>query len=186
MALAATSAADAHEAAARLAHKHARNSTHAAKPHNRPSPLVTTITKIVGVVPFAVRMLIAALLGLALLLAVRSRVAALRARRLERQRLQLLEDVGLLQAALLPVPPARLGPVGTSAAYQPAAGPGGRVPAEVAVSERGRAAIVVQAAAVQRGASRDGEAAEVGRDSAIDLEHATQPAAAQDYARGRT
>ena len=54
----------------------------------------------------------------------RSRVAAVRARRLERQRGELLEDVGLLQAALLPVPPARLGPVGTSAAYRPAAGPG--------------------------------------------------------------
>ncbi len=101
-----------------------RTSAHAAKPHGRISPLVTTITKIVGVVPVAVRALIAALLALALALAVRSRVSALRARRLERQRVQLLEDVGLLQAALLPVPPARLGPVGTSAAYQPAAGPG--------------------------------------------------------------
>ena len=85
---------------------------------------MTTITKIVDVVPTAVRELIAALLALALALAARSRVAALRARRLERQRAQLLEDVGLLQAALLPIPPARLGPVGTSAAYEPAAGPG--------------------------------------------------------------
>ncbi|HTA31874.1 MAG TPA: PP2C family protein-serine/threonine phosphatase [Solirubrobacteraceae bacterium] len=88
------------------------------------SQLVTTITKFVDVVPTAVRGLIAALLALALALAVRSRVAAVRARRLERQRVELLADVGLLQAALLPVPPARLGPVGTSAAYQPAAGPG--------------------------------------------------------------
>jgi serine phosphatase RsbU (regulator of sigma subunit) len=69
-------------------------------------------------------MLIAALLGLALALAVRSRVSALRARHLERQRVELLEDVGLLQAALLPVPPARLGPVGSTVAYKPAAGPG--------------------------------------------------------------
>jgi hypothetical protein len=90
----------------------------------RTSPIVTTITKIVDVVPTAMRELIGALLALALALAVRSRFAALRARRLERQRSQLLDDVGLLQAALLPVPPARLGPVGTSAAYQPAAGPG--------------------------------------------------------------
>jgi serine phosphatase RsbU (regulator of sigma subunit) len=88
------------------------------------SPLVTTITKIVDVVPTPIRGLIAALLALAIALAVRSRVSALRARRLERQRAQLLEDVGLLQAALLPVPPARLGPVATSVAYQPAAGPG--------------------------------------------------------------
>ncbi|HUB73844.1 MAG TPA: SpoIIE family protein phosphatase, partial [Solirubrobacteraceae bacterium] len=57
-------------------------------------------------------------------LALRSRVAAARARRLERQRVQLLEDVGLLQAALLPVAPAQLGDVLTSAAYKPAAGPG--------------------------------------------------------------
>jgi Stage II sporulation protein E (SpoIIE) len=88
------------------------------------SPLTTTITRIVDVVPMPVRMLIAALLGLALALALRSRMSALRARRLERQRVELLEDVGLLQAALLPVPPVRLGPVGTSVAYQPAAGPG--------------------------------------------------------------
>jgi serine phosphatase RsbU (regulator of sigma subunit) len=98
--------------------------THGAKPLRRPSPIVTTITKIVGVVPTAVRELILALLALALALGVRSRFAALRARRLERQRTGLLEDVGLLQAALLPTPPARLGPVGTSVAYEPAAGPG--------------------------------------------------------------
>src|SRR5207253_2896303 len=56
--------------------------------------------------------------------AVRSRLTAMRARRLEIQRTQLLEDVGLLQAALLPEPPPRLGPVETSAAYRPADGPG--------------------------------------------------------------
>jgi serine phosphatase RsbU (regulator of sigma subunit) len=55
---------------------------------------------------------------------VRSRLIARRARRLEIQRSQLLADVGLLQAALLPEPPARLGPVATSAAYRPAEGPG--------------------------------------------------------------
>jgi serine phosphatase RsbU (regulator of sigma subunit) len=106
---------------------HAHGATadaHGAKPLRRPSPIVTTITKIVGVVPTAVRELILALLALALALGVRSRFAALRARRLERQRAGLLEDVGLLQAALLPTPPARLGPVGTSVAYEPAAGPG--------------------------------------------------------------
>jgi hypothetical protein len=87
------------------------------------APLATTITKIVGVVPTPVRVLIGALLALAFALAVRSRFAARRARRLEHQRAQLLEDVGLLQAALLPVAPVRLGPVGTTAAYRPAAGP---------------------------------------------------------------
>ncbi len=94
------------------------------RPHNRTSPLVTTITRIVDVVPVPLRILLGVLLALAVALGLRSRLVALRARRLERQRAQLLEDVGLLQAALLPVPPARLGPVGTSAAYRPADGPG--------------------------------------------------------------
>ncbi|HLB22067.1 MAG TPA: SpoIIE family protein phosphatase [Solirubrobacteraceae bacterium] len=90
-----------------------------------PQPaIVKTLTRIVGVVPTPVRILIAALIALALALAVRSRASGVRARRLMRQRGQLLEDVGLLQAALLPVPPPRLGPVGTSVAYRPADGPG--------------------------------------------------------------
>jgi anti-anti-sigma factor len=101
----------------------ARATTHG-PPRHGPSRLITTITKIVGVIPTQVWMLIGALLALAAALAARSRLAALRARRLERQRGQLLEDVGLLQAALLPVVHARLGPVGTSAAYRPADGPG--------------------------------------------------------------
>jgi hypothetical protein len=105
---------------------------------------VTTITRIVDVVPTPVRLLIAALLALAFALAVRSRVAAVRARRLERQRGELLEDVGLLQAALLPVPPARLGPVGTSAAYSPAAGPGaGGDFYDVFALEDGQLAVIV-------------------------------------------
>ncbi|MGH2912220.1 MAG: PP2C family protein-serine/threonine phosphatase [Solirubrobacteraceae bacterium] len=99
-----------------------RASHRSATPERLP-PLVKTITKIVGVVPVALWALMGLLLALALALAVRSRVAALRARRLDRQRVQLLEDVGLLQAALLPVPPARLGPVATSVAYRPANGP---------------------------------------------------------------
>jgi hypothetical protein len=100
----------------------------AAPPHPSPqartSPLVTTITKIADVVPLPVRFLLGLLLSLSLALGTRSWLAALRARRLERQRGELLEDVGLLQAALLPVTPPRLGVVGTSAAYRPADGPG--------------------------------------------------------------
>jgi Stage II sporulation protein E (SpoIIE) len=76
----------------------------------------------VSVVPTPVRILIGALLALALLLGLRSRFSAVRARRLEGQRRQLLEDVGLLQGALLPIPPASIGPVGTYAAYRPADG----------------------------------------------------------------
>jgi Stage II sporulation protein E (SpoIIE) len=85
---------------------------------------VTTVTRIINVIPPQVWILIGALVALALALGAGSRLVALRARRLARQRRQLLDDVGLLQAALLPVLPGRLGPVGTSAAYRPASGPG--------------------------------------------------------------
>jgi len=90
----------------------------------RSTPLVTTITKIVNVVPPAVRLLLGLLVALALAFAARSRMAAVRARKLERQRAQLLEDVGLLQAALLPQTPAHVGGVAVSTAYRPAEGPG--------------------------------------------------------------
>jgi Stage II sporulation protein E (SpoIIE) len=111
-------------AAASARARRARGAAQRSRGHGRSSPLVTTITTIVDVVPVPLRILLGVLLALAVALGLRSRVVALRARRLERQRAQLLEDVGLLQAALLPVPPARLGPVGTSAAYRPADGPG--------------------------------------------------------------
>jgi serine phosphatase RsbU (regulator of sigma subunit) len=91
-----------------------------------------------------VRLLIGLLVALALALAFRSRLAALQARQLARQRGELLEDVGLLQAALLPVPPARLGPVGTSVAYRPADGPaaGGDF-YDVFALEDGRLAVIL-------------------------------------------
>jgi hypothetical protein len=112
--------------------------------HGRSSPLTTTITRIVDVVPAPLRALVGVLLVLAFALGLRSRVVAVRARRLERQRAQLLEDVGLLQAALLPVTPARLGPVGTSAAYRPADGPGaGGDFYDVFALEDGRLAVIV-------------------------------------------
>jgi serine phosphatase RsbU (regulator of sigma subunit) len=82
------------------------------------------VTRIISVVPALVWTVIGALAALALALGASSRLAARRARRLARQRSELLADVGLLQAALLPALPARLGPVGTSAAYRPASGPG--------------------------------------------------------------
>jgi hypothetical protein len=106
--------------------------------------LVTTITKIADVVPFPVRLLLGLMLSLSLALATRSRLAVLSARRLERQRGELLEDVGLLQAALLPVPPSRLGVVGTSAAYRPADGPGaGGDFYDVFALEDGRVAVIL-------------------------------------------
>ena len=105
----------------------ASHARHGAAKHSQQSSqpaLVRTFTKIVGVVPTPVRILIGALILLALMLGVRSLLSGVRTRRLVRQRGQLLEDVGLLQAALLPEPPARLGPVATSVAYRPADGPG--------------------------------------------------------------
>ena len=88
------------------------------------SPIVTTVTRIIGVVPAMVWLLIGALALAALAFATTSRLAARRARRLDGQRRELLADVGLLQAALLPELPARLGAVTTTAAYRPASGPG--------------------------------------------------------------
>ncbi|HEV2786490.1 MAG TPA: PP2C family protein-serine/threonine phosphatase, partial [Solirubrobacteraceae bacterium] len=66
-----------------------------------------------------------ALLGLLVLaLGAYTILATARARRLERQKQRLMEDVGLLQRALLPVVPARLGALLTTVAYRPADGPG--------------------------------------------------------------
>ena len=67
--------------------------------------------------------IIVALLIIALWFGVRSRVAGVRARRLERQRASLLSDLGAMQAALVPEVPRRLGPLEVSVAYRPAEGP---------------------------------------------------------------
>lgn len=65
-----------------------------------------------------------AVLGLLVLaLGVNAIMAAARTRRLERQRERLMEDIGLLQAALLPAVPSRLGALLTTVAYRPADGP---------------------------------------------------------------
>jgi Stage II sporulation protein E (SpoIIE) len=68
--------------------------------------------------------IILVLLALAIWFAVRSRLAAVRARRLERQRNTLLHDHGVMQAALVPVIPESLGDLSVSVAYEPADGPG--------------------------------------------------------------
>ncbi len=116
---------------------------HAHKASSQPA-IVKTITRIVGVVPMPVQILILALAALALALGARSLFSGVRTRRLVRQRGELLEDVGALQAALLPVPPQRLGPVGTSVAYRPADGPGaGGDFYDVFALEDGRLAVIV-------------------------------------------
>jgi hypothetical protein len=63
------------------------------------------------------------LLLLAAWFAVRSRLAAVRARRLEGQRAVLLGDLDAMQAALVPAIPPRIGDVAVSVAYRPADGP---------------------------------------------------------------
>ncbi len=87
------------------------------------APIVQTITRIVGVVPTAVWIALGGLFALAAALGVGSRLLALRARRLERQRGELLADVGLLQTTLLPAPPARRAGLSSTVAYRPADGP---------------------------------------------------------------
>ncbi len=67
--------------------------------------------------------IIIALLLLATWFGVRSRLAAMRARRLERQRVTLIRDLGAMQAALVPGVPPQLGGLTVSVAYRPAEGP---------------------------------------------------------------
>ncbi len=64
-----------------------------------------------------------ALLLLSLGLGLRARRSARRARRLEQTRVALAEDIGTMQAALVPKIPPRLGGLAISVAYRPADGP---------------------------------------------------------------
>jgi serine phosphatase RsbU (regulator of sigma subunit) len=65
-----------------------------------------------------------ALVALSVLLAAGYVLLSVRARGLARQRRELLKEVGLLQTALLPPVPERLGALRASVAYRPADGPG--------------------------------------------------------------
>ena len=88
-----------------------------------PQPL-RVVQDIVEVVPTPLRVLLAGLGALSILLAVASGLTLLRNRRLARERRQLLGEVGLLQAALLPELPDNLAACRVSVAYRPADGPG--------------------------------------------------------------
>jgi hypothetical protein len=107
-------------------------------------PVARTFTRLVKVVPTPIKALIGFLGLLAALFALRSWLHGRRARRLERQREELLGDVGLLQRALLPDVPARIGALETSVGYRPAEGPaaGGDF-YDVFQIEGGRIAIIV-------------------------------------------
>ena len=75
-------------------------------------------------VPDSIKAALAALAALSILLGFGYLLSALRARRLARQRRELLQEVGLLQSALLPPVPDKVGALRTSVAYRPADGPG--------------------------------------------------------------
>ncbi len=88
-----------------------------------PSTLTRTVRDVVNVVPRGIWIAIAGLALLVLLLGAHTILAAARTKRLQRQREKLMEDIGLLQAALLPAVPSRMGALLTTVAYRPADGP---------------------------------------------------------------
>jgi hypothetical protein len=86
--------------------------------------VVRPFRRLVEVVPDSLKAALAALAALSVLLGTGYLLAALRARRLSRQRRELLQEVGLLQTALLPPVPDKVGALLTTVAYRPADGPG--------------------------------------------------------------
>jgi hypothetical protein len=87
-------------------------------------PVFGSVPELLEFVPDSVKILLAALAALSILLGLGYVLSTLRNRRLERQRGELLKEVGLLQTALLPPVPDRVGALSTSVAYRPADGPG--------------------------------------------------------------
>ena len=89
-----------------------------------PNPtLASRVSDVVNVVPKWMWIALALLAGLVLLLGAHTVLAAARTKRLQRHREKLMEDIGLLQAALLPAVPSRMGALMTTVAYRPADGP---------------------------------------------------------------
>jgi serine phosphatase RsbU (regulator of sigma subunit) len=118
--------------------------SNASKPASNPLDSIGRHIPLPLPVPDWSKPIIVLLLLLAIAFAVRSRTAVRRARRLERQRVTLLRDVGAMQAALVPEVPARVGGLGISVAYRPAEGPGaGGDFYDVFVPERGKVAIIL-------------------------------------------
>jgi serine phosphatase RsbU (regulator of sigma subunit) len=87
------------------------------------NPVASAIRRIEQVIPGPLWGVIGLLALLAGGFALRSRIVTRRAKRLERQREELLGDVGLLQRALLPDVPTGLSGIDVSVAYRPAEGP---------------------------------------------------------------
>jgi hypothetical protein len=87
-------------------------------------PIIRAVPHFVHEVPAALKFALAVSGVLALLLGLASLLTTIRNRSLDRQRRDLLQEVGLLQSALLPPVPDRVGGLRTSVAYRPADGPG--------------------------------------------------------------
>ena len=87
-----------------------------------PSIVTRTVESIREVMPGWAWALIAALAAAAVTAFLFAGSAAARERRAQRQRARLVDQVGLLQSALLPDVPARVGGLAASVAYRPAAG----------------------------------------------------------------
>jgi serine phosphatase RsbU (regulator of sigma subunit) len=87
------------------------------------SGVTGALERVVEVIPTQVWAALIALALLALAFFGRGQVVSRRARRLAAQREELLHDVGLLQQALLPEIPEKLGELATTVAYRPADGP---------------------------------------------------------------
>jgi serine phosphatase RsbU (regulator of sigma subunit) len=119
----AASADRAAPAAPRDARDGARRSGSEAGREERRSAAVRTIETIVKAVPVPIWIALGIVSLLAVALAARTFVERRRAKALERDREQLLHEVELLERALLPAVPERIGALSASAAYRPCDGP---------------------------------------------------------------
>lgn len=91
---------------------------------NPRTPLLRrAVHEVIEVVPAALKAALAALAAMLVVAAGAAGLSSLRARRLRGQRAELMEEVGVLQSALLPQVPAHIGPLWLSASYRPADGP---------------------------------------------------------------
>ena len=97
---------------------------HEAKATKQGPPIIREIPQFVDQVPPALKFALAVTGVLSVLLALAGFMTTMRNRSLARQRRDLLQEVGLLQSALLPPVPDRVGGLRTSVAYRPADGPG--------------------------------------------------------------
>jgi hypothetical protein len=111
---------------------------------DQPNVVLRTVSSVVEVVPTPLWILLGILTGLSCLFAVTSARQTRRAHRLAAERGTLLGDVGVLQDAVLPVVPPRVGALAVSVAHRPAGGPaaGGDFYDAIAL-DNGRSALVV-------------------------------------------